>query len=86
MRSLVLGIQIVWERGCNHHKASGSYKCGEHKYPKLTKPAHVENEYLFQCCVRDGPLENFLGGGGGGEVKKIFAQAGVAQGKIKWKK
>ena len=28
-------------------------------------------------------IRKFIGGGGGGEVKKIFAQAGVAQGKIK---
>ena len=34
-------------------------------------------------CIRDGPLENLwgVGGGGGRSTKKIFAQ-----GKIKWKK
>ena len=69
MRSLVLGIQIVWEiKEAVIITKHQDHKCGEHKYPKLTKPAHVENEYLFQCCVRDGPLENLLGGGG--ESKK----------------
>ena len=32
--------------------------------------------------VRDGPLENLWGGGGGGEVKKKFAQ-GTIKGKKK---
>lgn len=64
MRSLVLGIQIVWEiKEAVIITKHQDHKCGEHKYPKLTKPAHVENEYLFQCCVRDGPLENLLGAG-----------------------
>ena len=63
MRSLVLGIQSFEKEAVIITKHQ-DVKCGEHKYPKLTKPAHVENEYLFQCCVRDGPLENLLGGGG----------------------
>ena len=63
MRSLVLGIQSFEKEAVIMTKHQ-DLKCGEHKYPKLTKPAHVENEYLFQCCVRDGPLGNLLGGGG----------------------
>ena len=36
---------------------------------------------LQEAPLREGPLENLWGGGGGRSTKKIFAQ-----GKIKWKK
>ena len=36
---------------------------------------------IYNRLLRDGPLENLWGGGGGRSTKKKFAQ-----GKIKWKK
>ena len=70
MRSLVLGIQIVWERGCNHHKASGSYVLG-------ARSCMLKINTSFNVAYGaggDGPLENLLGGGVGEVQNNIRAR------------